>query len=372
MTESPNEKKKSTVLTRGQLLFCVMSIAALALTFIYSDVAISSMASGMKLCVTTVIPALFPFMVFSELFVSSGGARFVGKLVGYPFCKLFGISREGSSAVILGFLCGFPIGAKSASSLYEGGRISREELEHICSFCNNPSSAFLISAVGASLFGSQFFGILLYLSHILSSLTVGVLGRPYFYSRKNVRYCKKAQECEIKHSIFGDTVKAITSSAQNMLFICAFVVFFSALTGYIRLSFSLLQLPEALRALAIGFFEMTGGAAEVASLPEEWAIPAVAAITGWAGLSVHFQFIGICSEHKLSFAPYFICKVANALLNAVYISLLSIAFSKYLKLELNGSVPSLLSKDICLPSVLIFSFFGLACLALFLKSRKKR
>ena len=98
MTAKANEGKKTSkkedALSGGQLLFCIMSTLALLLTFKYSDIAIEAMSSGMKLCVTTVIPSLFPFMVLSELFVSSGASELVGKLCGKPLCALLGISKS--------------------------------------------------------------------------------------------------------------------------------------------------------------------------------------------------------------------------------------------------------------------------------------
>ena len=68
MTDNCDEIKKSK--SRAEVLLCIMSAVALSLTFIYSDVVISAMSDGMKLCTGTVIPSLFPFMVFSELFVA--------------------------------------------------------------------------------------------------------------------------------------------------------------------------------------------------------------------------------------------------------------------------------------------------------------
>ncbi|MBQ5634313.1 MAG: hypothetical protein IIV11_05455, partial [Clostridia bacterium] len=182
MTERAGKGRKrdaavSVGMTRGELAFCLLGILALLLTFGFADTAIGAMSEGMKLCVSVVVPSLFPFMVFSDILVSSGGAR----LIAMPFSrlagKLFGLSREGSVPLVLGILCGFPMGTRAALSLYSEGKISRGETEHLLCFCNGPSAAFLINAVGLSLFGSRDFGILLYCSQMLSSLVVGLAAR---------------------------------------------------------------------------------------------------------------------------------------------------------------------------------------------------
>ncbi len=346
-----------------------MSVAALLLTFKFSDVAIESMSVGMKLCVSTVIPSLFPFMVLSELFVSSGAAELLGRFVGKPFEKLFGISKEASAAILLGFFCGFPIGTKSALSLYEKGRISRSELEHICVFCNNPSSAFLISAVGLSLFGSREFGILLYVAHLLSSCIIGFVGRFYFGKKKR-EYVESGAFAAKKRSGFISTLSgAVTSSASSMLFICAFVIFFSAVLGYVQFFAEKAELPSVLNVLCLGFFEMTGGVAASASLPLPIALPVAASLTGWSGLSVHFQFVGICREHRLDLRPYFLAKICAAGLNFLIISVLLKLFSGQISFDVPQTVPSLISAEFHPLALVSLSLFFASSLALAAKAR---
>ncbi len=321
-TKNKKSARQSSRLSTGQILFCVMSVAALLLTFRHSEIAISSMSDGMRLCTSTVIPALFPFMVLSELLVSSGAAELVSRIFGRIFEKLFGIRREGCIAFLLGVVCGFPIGTKSAVSLYESGRISRAELEHLITFCNGPSSAFLISAVGVSLFSSHEFGVMLYCVEIISAIVIGVLGRVFFSHKKRdekktpVRVVKP----EGKDSGLQSMVSAVTSSALSMLYVCAFVVFFSSVTGILRIYADAVRLPQALKTVLIGFFEMTGGVSAASSLPTYCACLCSAAIVGWSGLSVHFQLVSLCSDHKIAYRPYFAAKLVRGALDLILVA----------------------------------------------------
>ena len=368
MTDKERQNQKMSV---GQRLFCLVSALALALTFIYSDVAISSMSDGMRLCVSTLIPSLFPFMVISELFVRSGMASVVGRALGAPISKLFGISREGSVAWLLGVACGFPIGIKCALSLYERGKISRGELEHLSTFCNTPSSAFLIGAVGASLFGSRQFGLILYVSHLLSSVIIGFATRFYFERRKREIF-------EPSPDAFGPTKRgvsafadSVTSSATSMLFICAFVVFFSSFAGILRHILDGVRIADRAKALIFGLFEMTGGVSAAAELPLRYAIPIAGAITGWSGLSVHFQLIGICGERKISFLPYFLAKIASAMLCAAFTGVLAGIFADTLCFSVGGSIQSFLfirAKPIV---VLTLGLFAISCLRLVSREKRK-
>ena len=328
MTEGAGKGRKrggavSIGMTRGELAFCIMSILALLLSFCFADTAIGAMSEGMKLCIGVVVPSLFPFMVFSDILVSSGGARLIAMPFSRPVKRLFGIGKEGSVALVLGMLCGFPVGTRAALSLYSEGKISRGETEHLLCFCNGPSAAFLINAVGLSLFGSRDFGILLYCSQMLSSLVVGLAARSYFKNKSSdlALMLSFAEERGRERGILPTITRAVTGASEGMVSICAFVIFFSALTGVLREILSRFGANEAVSAALLGFFEMTGGVSAVSTLSLPLSCLLAAAIVGWSGLSVHFQMIGLCGEKRMALAPYFASKLATAALNVALVAI---------------------------------------------------
>lgn len=369
--KSPKNMSKNK-LSVGQTLFCVMSAVAMILTFRYSEEAISAMSAGMRLCVNTVIPSLFPFMVLSELLISSGAGELIGKYPCRPLSAVFGISPCGATALLTGFICGFPIGAKSAISLYEKGSISQSELEHICTFCNNPSSAFLIGAVGSSLFGSRLFGVLLYVTHLISSCIIGFFGRIFFKREAtNERYVQRTAQSEKRKGAVTSFIDAVTDSASSMLFICAFVLFFSALVGVLGSFAESMALPESAAALMFGFFEMTGGVSAASALPLGAAIPIAAAITGWSGLSVHFQFVAICKEHRFALRPYFVSKIVCSALNVIIITALVYLMKDILVFDSGKSISSVLLTPGGAFAQVSVALFASGCALLRKKSRTR-
>jgi hypothetical protein len=56
-------------------------VIAFITVLISSDIAIDYMKKGLRLCSDTVIPSLFPFMVISELIISSGAGVKISKLL---------------------------------------------------------------------------------------------------------------------------------------------------------------------------------------------------------------------------------------------------------------------------------------------------
>ena len=292
-----------------------LTLCAFVLILFSSDVAIEYMKKGLRLCATTVIPSLFPFMIISELIVSSGVGVRLSRCLSGPMRLLFGVGEAGAAAFFLGIVCGFPIGARAAVSMYDKGVISKRELERILTFCNNPGSAFVISAVGVSLLGNKWLGVLLYACVILSSVIVGVVGKLFW---------RTSDACAARARQTGrlDAVKAVTdaiqSSAVSMLYVSAYVVFFSALVGCVGVLLSRLSPRGEVFAIIFGFFELSSGvSAAVGATGIQTAALLCALFLGWSGLSVHFQVMSVCSGRGLSFAPYLISKAAQGVICAV-------------------------------------------------------
>ncbi len=314
MKETSKKEKK-----RGAPL-AVMSVVTLFLILLFPSLAIDYVNRGMKLCVSTVIPSLFPFMVASELIVITGAARPLGRLLKMPAKLLFGISGEGASAFVLGTVCGFPIGTRAAVSMYKRGSITHGELSRLVCFSNNPSSAFVISAVGATLFGSREFGSALYFITILSSIIVGVLQNIILGKRDRGGSVELASVQDREKKGIGEFSAAVSSSAHAMLSVCAFVVFFSAFTGTLGVILTGFGASEMTRALFFSLFELTGGVAAAAGVePLSLAVVLAAFAVGWSGLSVHLQMLGICDGIGISLRRYFLAKLSQGLINAALV-----------------------------------------------------
>lgn len=307
-------------LSAGTLAFCLMSALTFFLLVLCAEEAIMAMREALSLCARTVIPSLFPFMVASELIVRSGVATSVGRFCAPVTQRIFGIGGEGSPALLLGMLCGFPVGAKSAAGLYQMGKISRGELCRLLCIGNQPSSAFVISAVGISLFGSRRFGMLLYGTTLASGLLVGLIC--HFWMPTDLTLCPNAKKTKRKNALSVlEFTDAITGAAHGMLSVCAFVCFFATLVGCLSAIPAMERAPDWLRTLTFGFFELTGGVSRAAACRQASVATYLAALCiGWSGLSVHFQVMCLCDRCEISFRPYFVAKAAQGILNVLLVA----------------------------------------------------
>ena len=158
-------------------VFSLLGVFLLLLLLANTQIAMDGVRKGLTLCTETLIPSLFPFLVLSELLIAAGAGAILGRFLSRPVGALFGLSAQGSVSLMLGTLCGFPVATTTAVAFFERGKISKKELERLVLFANNPSSGFLIGAVGKALFGSTAVGIALFCITLLScALLGGVLG----------------------------------------------------------------------------------------------------------------------------------------------------------------------------------------------------
>ena len=251
---------------------------------------------------------------------------------------LFHVSGACASAFALGFVGGYPVGAKTAISLYEKGMCTRTEAERLLAFCNNSGPAFILGVVGAGIFASSTVGVLLYLAHALASVCVGLMFRFYKAGEDGYGGKKRPPAPQFQAQRFSVAFTGSVKSAfLSTLNICAFVVFFTVviqllirsgfLPGMARMLGTVLApfglTPEWAQRLLTGALEISSG---VSTLSEGGALSSrltmAAFMLGWAGLSVHCQVLSFIGGSGLSVGTYLVGKLLHGGLSALFIGVL--------------------------------------------------
>lgn len=287
--------------------------------------AVACAKEGLTLCRESVIPSLLPFMVLSELFVSSGLNQALPKPITALLKKVLGMPSGACTALILGFLCGFPVGAGCAVHAYRNGELSKRECERLMLFCNLPSPAFLINVLGIGLWQSSGFGVFLYGTSILLALAVGVISKRGAPKQKSPPLYRKGElfEDQKKAGGVGLLVGAVEAASKSLLTVCAYVSFFSCLIGTLNVFLARIGASEKLQTAVFCLFELSGGVSRATALPDQRLGAALSAFAvGWSGLSVHFQIRGICADADLSFWKFHLSKLAQGVAAALLTALL--------------------------------------------------
>ena len=166
---------------RLAVISCLCSFAALALC---SGQVIQSCRYAVELCLSLILPSLFPFFVLSVLLNRLGLPGYLGRLLTPLASRVYGVTGAGASALLIGLTGGYPLGAAYIADMERSGAITAREGERLLAFCNNSGPAFIIGAVGAGAFGSGKAGLLLYLCHVLSAMLTGLFFRQKDYCRE--------------------------------------------------------------------------------------------------------------------------------------------------------------------------------------------
>ena len=153
----------------------LLTLCGIVGILIYPEVSCDSAEQAIEMCLTVLVPTLFPFLVLSGIFIKCGFAERLGRLLDRFTKKVFCVGGNCSSAMILGLVSGFPVGAKTVSSLYKNGACSKVEAERTLAFCNNAGPSFILGTVGVGIWQSGKTGWLLWAVQIVSAVFVGII-----------------------------------------------------------------------------------------------------------------------------------------------------------------------------------------------------
>lgn len=298
--------------TKSRTWSYLLSFGLLLLFFIEPGGVAEHIRRGMTLCVRTMIPSLFPFMVVSELIVRSGAGEAIAKLP----ARLLRLPAGGVCASLLGALCGFPVGSRTAAEYYRRGRLTERQFHIVLSACNVPSVAFLVCAVGLSLYGRWEIGIGLVVLSLAGALSSG-LGTAWLLPRKGEHVAtalpSASQESEAE-SLSHMLPASISSAAMGMLGVCATVLLFSGIMGALGGILDRVAPGETARAALLGVLEMSGGVCAASLLADRRvALVLGASMIGWGGLSVHCQIFSACAGCPLNVRLFWLGRAWQAL-----------------------------------------------------------
>ena len=299
-----------------------LPVLVLFLAMLFSPKAVFEGAeSGLLLWFQVVFPTLFPFMLVSGLMLSGGGLVVISRIFGRLFSTLFATSPNGSFAVIAGFLCGYPMGAKVSADLVRSGRISRDEGAYLLSFCNNTSPIFIMNFIVWKTFDREELMIptLLILIGVPAFLSL-FFRRFYLKGRKKFSDLSDKKKNNVKLLNFEMLDSCLADSFESIVKVGLYIIFFSiliALPGKLSAGHPLL-------AGILPTLEMTNGILMIHKAAPDLTVsyPLILGLTSFGGFCSAAQTKCMLKAASLPILPYIIQKLtaaaAASLLGIVY------------------------------------------------------
>ena len=312
-------------------LFILFTLSLL----LFSESNLLAAQNGIKLWATKVLPSLFPFFVATELLCKTNFTYILGKFLNRFMRPAFNVPGESSLAIILGTISGYPVGAKVVCNLKQEKIISKTEAERLIAYTNNSGPLFILATVGISLFKNKKIGVILLISHVLSSILVAYFFKFWKKNKLEISFRENkfnSKNIPIRLSNFGEILgNSIKSAISTILSIGGFIVLFSVIlsilntSGIIKIFTKLLNVfnipPEISSALFTGIIELTNGVNLATGLYEDYYLISIlltSFLLGFGGISVLLQVYSIISKENISVKPYIIGKFLQGIFSIIF------------------------------------------------------
>ncbi len=304
-------------LRRGCLYLVVFFVLFLMLLF--PQTAACGAKNGLILWSQTLLPILLPFLVLSALLIMLHLTRPFELLLGPVFTRIFPVSAKACYPLLLGLLCGMPLGAKTTAQLYQLGQISERDAMFLLGFSNQASMMFLISYVAAKELNvphCAFLVLLVLYSSALLSTFLFIL--PKQYRKTPERKTADTKPCP-EPSFFTALDACIPESFATITRVGGYVILFSMLSAFL----TTLALPAPVSAVSCGLLEITGGIQQIlkTGLPAAQKTALTLGVTAFGGLSGLMQTKSVTLSTGLSMRYYAFVKLMQGII-AYFLTLL--------------------------------------------------
>lgn len=309
----------------NQLLSGIFALLMLLFVLCFPAQAIAGASDGLLIWSQQLVPALLPCMILTQLLLASGLLDRLGRRSASPG-KITGLSGNGLYVLILGLLCGCPMGAKLTADFYRTDRISRQEA--LCLLCvsSQLSPAFLMDFAAYRCFSDPNLQKWLLISYYMSLCLCLLFVRFFFYHTKTAggNFTQKEASRQPLYTK-GTLDTSIANSLRTILCLGGYVILFSVVAGGFRY---LSPLPSKADCILLSLIEITTGLEQLYAhaLPPLYKAIFSNSLCAFGGICGLLQVNSVISDSSLSLSTYIAAKLAQTMLTAVCTAVLFLFF----------------------------------------------
>ena len=313
------------ILTSKNKLFITNSIIYIFifLLLINTKLVANSINVSLNIFIHNLMPSLFIYILITEILINSNLMYTLSLGMDKLFAKIFRIPQNSTFILIISYLLGYPNAAKCISKLYEEKKISLTSAKKLLSFTNNASPAYILCAIGFGMFNNLTIGILLLLSHFLSSMVIGICF-PYTYDIIQQNTTNSNSFFKIS-SPFKILTISILNSFKTLGIILGYTIIFSLIPTLLLKN---IQLPEFIKGIITGTFEISNGIQILAkcSLDCTLLLCIISFILSFSSLMIIFQIHTFAANTNIKLKELVIYKFIQGVISS---------FITYILLKLN-------------------------------------
>lgn len=241
-------------MNKHNLRTAIAASAAMLVLILDGKTALSGASEGIRICLNTLIPSLFPFFLLSILLTGALCGQDIPFL--NPLVRLCRIPKGTQSLLAIGLVGGYPVGAQNVALAYRAGQLSACQAARMITFCNNAGPAFIFGILG-SMFSFRAAPWLLWLIHIAAALLVGMV----LPGEEN---CTAAAPIQRRIPI----TDALAQAVRTMGLVCGWVVLMRMILAFWERWF-LWMLPLPVQITISGILELANGCVRLCEIGYE-------------------------------------------------------------------------------------------------------
>ena len=293
-----NEEKIKSIF-ENSLALC-LSVVAIFCALKYSKVCSNGVIAGLSLCVTTLVPSLFIFMVIAQYISGSQAISVISKPFEKIVKKTLNLPKESVSVLILSLIGGYPIGARCVATLFEGGEISRDQAKKLSIIAVSSGPGFVLNFVGSALLQNKKAGVILLVSQIAAFFVVAILVGIFVKTNdESVVVSSNRQSIDI--------VTSVENGCKGCINMCALVIAFTALVYLCDESFK--NYPSLCKILS-AVLEVTTACTRLAN---EYPLYILSAVIGFGGICVHAQVFSALKNISVNKCLFFLFRIIQGI-----------------------------------------------------------
>lgn len=314
-----------------RFLYMAIGVYLIFLLLRYPALSLQYALTGLRLWFEKMIPTLLPFMILSGILINMNLTEGFVRLFHPVLHFLYGTTPNGSYTLIMGFLCGFPMGARIAGELCRTERLSVKEGNRLLAFCNNIGPIYFLSFVvsmlslekplapflvmyGVPLIYGLFVMRMSLLFHrpdaLPATCTTSNFCRPTKSINAELSAAASSQQVPQAEGLLAATDHAVVSGLTGIAKLGGYMVFFNLL-NILFVPFT--RLPATLLQAYYCILEITGGIARCGSL-HPFLVLVMLPFGGFSCIAQTYSMIG---DTGLSIRAYLFHKLAQTALTAL-------------------------------------------------------
>lgn len=300
------KKKLYSLLILTVLLFTIFYI------FINSNTINNAIYFSYELFIKNIFPSLFPMFIISYILVEIGIPNVLASIFCKVFNKLFLVKSQASFVFFMSLLTGFPSSAKYIDMLIEKNKIDQNDASKILTFTFFSNPLFIVNTVGIMFFNNVNIGFIIFISHIIGNVCVGIIFRNYnkitSYEIKSIKESIKDLVYKINSSnFFTIFLNGIKDAINTMILIFGIIISFQIIISILNINI-----------FFKGIIEMTTGL-KLISYNNNLYIKIFLStfFISFGGLCIHTQIMNILNKKRVKYLPFILARIIHGIISSI-------------------------------------------------------